>query len=396
MPLNARPRAFAPTRALAATVCLVAAALLAIVAIARPAWSQPASPAVPTAPKAPAAPVKPTTPAPTTPAVEPAEGVIRFGLEKPLARTPGTIRLATYNIENLFDATVDGKPASANQPLKPREHREAVAKAIRAVDADVVALQEIASLETLTRFRDEYLSGMGYDHIVSPDAGDERGIENAVLSRFPLKDPTLWIHKELGGQQPARLGRDNNPDAGKPFVFKRSPLRVTVEVPASKVADLLGTKPASDAKPYLLTLFVVHHKSGRASADNEWRTREAEGTIALVKEHERTLNGANIIVLGDFNAEPTDAPVQAYAKAGLVSAFKDGSKEDPRVVTHASQRIIDHILMNTNAQGEFVPESRFVLGTPNRPLNVDWRTTPSPKGYASDHAPVVVDLRPRD
>ena len=34
---------------------------------------------------------------------EATEGVIRHGVKEPKARTPGAIRIATYNIENLFD-----------------------------------------------------------------------------------------------------------------------------------------------------------------------------------------------------------------------------------------------------------------------------------------------------
>jgi hypothetical protein len=41
-----------------------------------------------------------------------------------------------------------------------------------------------------------------------------------------------------------------------------------------------------------------------------------------------------------------------------------------------------------------VAETRFVLGTPQRPENADWRKTEPPAGYGSDHYPVVVDLNP--
>jgi endonuclease/exonuclease/phosphatase family metal-dependent hydrolase len=387
---------------------LVALIVAAVVAAGAVLASRFVTPARPTDRGSPTPSQAPQSPSPT-PAQSPAgsvappesgvgqtPAVIRFGVERPVPRPAGTIRIASYNVENLFDPPATGRPDPA-QPVKPDEHRDGLARAIRAIDADVLALQEVGSLEVLKKFRDEYLADMGYEHVVSIDAGDSRGIENSVLSRFPLRDPTLWIGLELGGSQPDRMGRDRNPEAGRPFAFRRSPLRVTVEVPASRVADILtGKAGAEDARPYILTLFVVHHKAGRSAGEQEWRLWEARKIVELAKEVEQTIDGANIIVLGDFNAGLDEPPMRTYLDAGFVDAFKERSTGDPRFLTHASQRAIDFILLNQNARHELVPETAFILGTPQRPLNMDWRTTPPPPGYASDHSPVVIDLRPAD
>lgn len=381
MSLDARSHARLIRRTLTGAVLL--AALCAASAFAQ----QTSSPKQP----AKTEPAKSEQPAKVSPEVEKylknaTEGVIRHGVKDAKPRTPGTIRIATYNIENFFDAE---QPATESgrtpTPRKPDEHRKAAVAAIKAIDADIIAFQEVESKETLTKFRDDYLQGMGYEFISSIDAGDGRGIEQSVLSRFPIIKDENWPNLTLEAQHPAKLGKRENPDAGKPIKMARSPLHSVVQVPAEK---------AGGDKPYTLHLFVVHHKSGPFYSYQ----REAE-TLKVTKIIEQVTSSdpnANVIVLGDFNAKPDEKAVQNYLKAGMVDPFAGVDPRDPTFMTHVSGRAIDHILLNANAAHELVKDSRFVLGTIQRKEDVDWRTTPAPVGYASDHYPVVIDLVPKD
>lgn len=356
---------------------------------------------------------QPAATAPASPQTAPeAKGVRNWGIAEPLPRTPGTFRLATYNVENLYWPKSKNAKPSADKPApdaKPEAKTDkdesgtspksdsaclAVAAAIKRIDADVLAVQEIESLETLTAFRDKYLSGLGYDHIASIDAGDPRGIECGVLSRFPLSGAKVYLHEKLEGVHPEKLGRDANPEAGKPLIMKRSPLQVTVTIPAAKVAELLKIQDAAAAgvKDYQLTLFTVHHKSGREFGF--LRAAEAKKTAeianGLLREHPQL----NVVILGDCNAQGKEAAIEAYLAAGFTDLFGDRQREDATSITHSSGRAIDHIFFNPNAAREIAPGSRFVLGTADRPKGSDWRTTPAPSDWASDHYPVVVDLRP--
>jgi hypothetical protein len=323
---------------------------------------------------------------------------IRFGLREPRARVPGTIRVATFNIENLFDDKDDPTLTGSGEDksmTKPAAERVAAAAAIRRIDADVLALQEVESLEALLWFRDEFLGGMGYEFVSSIDAGDPRGIEQSVLSRFPLSEAKVYKHMGLGGVQPERFGNQVNSEAGKPFEFKRSPLQVTVTVPGASVGELLakgGTKDAV-AKEYQLTLFVTHFKSGGRDFESQ-REAEARGTIELVQRLEREKPGVNVLVLGDMNATLNQGSLQQFVAAGMPSIWNDRNPRDDATTTHASGRCIDHIYYNANVKPEMVLDSRFVLGLPTRPAGADWRTTPAPAGYGSDHYPVVVDVWP--
>lgn len=345
---------------------------------------------------------------------------IRFGMAKPKPRTPGTIRLATYNAANLFDDHDDpllsGKQEDAEM-TKDKAHCRALAEAIVKIDADIVALQEIESHDALMAFRDRYLKDAGYEYVVSVDAGDERGIEQSVLSRFPVKENKNWVKMPLGGTHPEKWGNKPNNYAGQPITFHRSPLCVTVEIPTSR-ADVTTTDPVKNDSMYSLTLLVVHQKSG--GDGNYWRVKEAEKTVELVAEMTKADPDRNIVILGDFNATMSQPPMQKFIGAGFTSAFyprvpgeektqlatrdddeNPGSERgrrgpDPLRVTHESGRIIDHILFNAAALKELKLESRFVFGMPARPEGADYRVTPAPAGYASDHYPVVVDIVPKD
>ncbi|HMN39274.1 MAG TPA: endonuclease/exonuclease/phosphatase family protein [Phycisphaerales bacterium] len=334
---------------------------------------------------APAASAKPAGAAPpaTPPAAEPMKGVVRHGRVDPIAKptTGAPVRIATYNIENFFDNALPAGGSGGGTAVKPAAHRRAAAEAIHKINADIIALQEIESKEVLTRFRDEYLKDMGYAYVCSLDAGDGRGIEQSLLSRFPISDEKNWPGVALDAVHPNNLGNKKNPEAGKPIVLHRSPLRATVSVPARE-----------GAKAVDITFFVVHHKSGPYYGYE--REAEAAKVLSLVREFEKDHPGRPVLVLGDFNARMTESPVEIYTGGGLVSAMTGvpGGVESTEFTSHVSGRTIDHILVNAPGAAMVALDSRFVLGTLQRPEGVDWRKTQPPAGYCSDHYPVVVDL----
>lgn len=354
-------------------------------------------------------------PAKTAPAKE-AANPIRLGSPNAKPRTPGTIRIATYNVENLFDHKDDpglkGDIEDMDLAAKP-ERCEALAKTIIATGAEIIALEEVESLEALTWFRDTYLKGTGFDHVASIQSGDARGIEQAVISKFAFKSAELAIPVDqltLEGVHPASLPASDKAKVGKPIVMSRSPLKVEFVIPAEKVSALLaeadeakrvatkGAKPKKDkvfaGKEYSFTLLVVHHKSGRDYAYQ--REAEAKKVLSLIQGMEKQNPLVNVFLAGDFNSLPQHEGPQVYFTGGLIDLFADRKRGDTTMMTHATNRAIDYLVVNKNMQPEVVMESRFILGTPLRPSNADWKTTPEPAGYASDHLPVVVDIRPVD
>lgn len=328
---------------------------------------------------------------------------IRFGRPDPIPKADGAFRICSYNIENLFDDQDDPNLSGRYEDkdmLKPEAHRKAAAEAIRRINADVLCLQEVESEQAVLWFRDQFLTDMGYTYVVSKDAGDERGIEQAVLSRYPISDVQQWIKAPLGGVHPDKWGKNPNENAGKPIEYHRSPLCVTVKVsgiaPPLPASEKPSVTPAfKPTEPYTLTLFVVHQKSGGKEGEY-WREKEAAKTSELAKAMQAEDPNRNIVILGDFNAMLSASSMKIYTGAGFEDAFRDFKAKDPAAITHESGRIIDHVFLNAAAAKELVPQTRFVLGMPARPEGADWRTTPPPEGYAGDHYPVVVDLMATD
>ncbi len=324
------------------------------------------------------------------PAISLAQDAPRLGVAEAPAKSRDVIRVATYNLLNLFDDRDDPALSGDAEDIddaKPSSQKTAAAEAIRRLDADVIGLQEIESYDALSDFVHEYLGDMGYEHIVSIDVGQERGIEQAVISRFPINEAVVWPHLALGGQHPEMYGNQPNRYAGEPIFCRRSPLRVTFEVP-------VGHAGATD--PYLLTMFVLHHKSGRYN--DYWRNAETVRIIKMIKEVEGDDPERNIVILGDFNAQRTAWSVDGYMRAGMNDVFGNERQIDASQTTHESGRCIDYILVNEALSHEVKDNSAFVLGVPVR-SEADarrWYETDPPAGYASDHMPVAVDIRPVD
>jgi hypothetical protein len=168
-----------------------------------------------------------------------------------------------------------------------------------------------------------------------------------------------------------------------PERFQRSPMRVS-----------LKTKDG-----YPLTVYVVHFKAGR-DFDHQ-RELEALQVEAWVEAELAKNPDANIAVLGDYNGTPNDMNVKALRMSddGLVSAYDwrfDPKAKAATYATHASERAIDFIVMSPGLAADCVDGSYFVLGTMQLHKEADWRTAEKPKGYASDHMPVSIDLVPKD
>lgn len=306
----------------------------------------------------------------------------KYGIESAPATNESSFRLTTYNIENLFDAHDDPKLTGKNDDVdsaKPEHQLIATAMAIHAVNADVLCIEEVESELALLEYRDTYLADMGYDYVISIDAGNERGIENSVLSRYPITQTKNWPNKLLGGVHPEKYGKNKNWYAGEPIAFRRSPMMVDIEVPG-----------AESEEQWTLTLFVMHHKSGFYNA--YWREAEAKGTLELIQGVLKEHPDRPVVVLGDFNAEVSDESVQTYLKAGFVDIFADRT-QDSSIISHESGRRIDLILANDAAIKRMDTKNAFVFGTAARPDGTSWRDLETFDGYASDHYPVSVDIK---
>ena len=197
------------------------------------------------------------------------------------------MRVATFNCENLFarykfrrnvdPVQVDGFTINDLAfDLYEETAKQITGKAIREVGADVIALQEVESLPVLDRFNSWYLAPMKYRHRFLVDSHDPRGIDVAVLSRFPILS--------------VRSYRQERNAANTSSLFSRDCLEVRI-----------------DADGKTLVVYINHFKSMMGGRD-ETRARRAEqaGRVAAIIDEtwkDEDYEG-NFVVLGDFNDYP--------------------------------------------------------------------------------------------
>ncbi len=330
---------------------------------------------------------------------------LRFGIENPPKKQ--AIRIAAYNMLNLFDHVDD--PSLDNkweeETLQITDARaKTLAKAIKKLDADVLVCEEIESKEALLWFRDTYLKDMGYTHVESLDAGYYRGVEQSVLSRFPLKNARVFLDAKLKSSAPPPAAASDEGDGAKGDAipndqtkFQRSPLAVDVELPGG----------------YELTVYAIHHKAG-GKAFEDHRAAEAAKIIELIQADLAKNPQRNLVLMGDFNTTPLSDIAKLYRSAGLVSGYDSRPEADrlaeknkalpdaqrdalrDKYTTHESGRPIDYILFSSGFAREVVPGSFFIMSTLHPGDAYDWKTDPHPAGYASDHYPIAIEFTPKD
>ena len=103
------------------------------------------------------------------------------------------VRIAAFNTEFLFDG--EGNEGDdvisfpwKGDPVKARAHRDAIARSIRLVDADVVMLTEAENLGVLEMMIEESLEDMGYRAFLVDGQDSFTGQDVGLLSRIPVED----------------------------------------------------------------------------------------------------------------------------------------------------------------------------------------------------------------
>jgi endonuclease/exonuclease/phosphatase family metal-dependent hydrolase len=303
------------------------------------------------------------------------------------------LRVATFNVENLFARwrfKADINPADANtrgwtvDETKFEElgvdAKALTGMAVREVEADVLAFQEVENVDTLKHFRSQFLGGRSeYPYVAGIDGNDPRLIDVAVLSKLPIVHVRSYQHLM-------------DPKSQTSTLFSRDCLEVDVEVSS-------GT---------ILTLFINHFKSvlGGRKATSARRKLQAKKVMEIVKDRFGSTPGKeNFIVLGDFNDY---LETDKQGKTGIADLVKWNQVEnvvarrpadDQWTHYYASGRDykqLDYLLLSkalAKANGG-APEI-MRKGTPLRAERYKGERFPgvgSDNPKASDHCPVVMEI----
>ena len=284
----------------------------------------------------------------------------------------GTFRVAAYNVENYLD-----QPTASRHVVKSAEAKAKIRESIRAMNPDVLALEEMGNTNALLELR-AALKADGQDfpfweHVQSFDTN----IHVAVLSKLPIV---------------ARRPHTNELFLldGHRFQVKRGFAEVDIRA----------------ATNFNFTLIAAHLKSHLTTAEaNEAEERLGEAKVlrGLIDARLEKNPKAKLIVLGDFNDEKDSPAIREIIGRGKTKLFDPRPAErngdnapgeppyfEPRDVVWTyyfgkddTYSRIDYILLSPALKAGWRAGETFIPAIPN------W-------GVGSDHRPVVAGFTTDD
>ena len=280
-----------------------------------------------------------------------------------------TFRVATYNVENYLD-----QPTESRKTVKSARAKAKVCESIRALNPDVIALEEMGGTNALMELRRSLkVKGLDFpywEHV----QGWDTNIHVAILSRLPIT-----------ARHPHTI--DSFLLDGRRFSVSRGFAEVNLQV----------------ATNYTFTLIAAHLKSRRVVPDADeaqLRLEEAGILRGIVDEHFKADPDAKLMVLGDFNDLKDSEPIKTIIGRGkfkLVDtrpAERNGDTAtnpvpafEPRNITWThyygkedTYSRVDYILLSPAMARDWLKSETYVLRAPN------W-------GVGSDHRPIVATFK---
>lgn len=252
--------------------------------------------------------------------------------------TPGRLVVAAYNMFNLFDDHDDPYRADEETRVKPRAELERLAKSIKELNADVIAVSEVENRDYLQRFVDVLLPNMGYEHVVLFEGNDLRGIDVGLISRIPIGPVRSHRHLTFEGPDGSRRR------------FGRDVLVATLEPPGAEPIDV----------------WVVHLKSnaGGREAAEPVRLAEAREVRRLLDAELARDAESRFLVMGDFNDTPESQTISTIVGADTGALWSVATDlADPELVTYNTKpyrSIIDFILCSPAMRRQYIQGSTRV------------------------------------
>lgn len=260
---------------------------------------------------------------------------------------PGKVKVATYNVEWFLDVFDDPYTKDEARAVKPRSQIEQIAAAVRKINADVIAFEEIENEHVMRAMASQLLIDLNYKYFCVLPTNSDRGQNVGVMSRIPIVSATT--HRFVDFTLP---GEDRT------WRFARDLLRVRVQ--------------ASETRP--LDVFVVHFKS-RLDAEGDpmgvkWRTAEARQVRKIIDAQLAADPRSWMVLVGDFNDTPDGSALKQLldpnekGQSSLIDVHASLPAEQRltyRKNPYRKQGPIDYILSSPDLAKRLVPGSAVVL-----------------------------------
>lgn len=264
----------------------------------------------------------------------------------------GRLRIGTWNIENL----------GRREPARTDADIAAIASFIRSTGVDVLALEEINGPVPLKRLKAAL--GAGYEFVLGT-TGTFRGGQISVGFLYKTERVELLEAQEL-------LELPSKTEDGA-WIFHRKPV----------VASFRFRETGFDFRAA-----VVHLKAGRLKEGEQWEQNVTK-RVAEVKHLadylstllQREGEDQDLVILGDFNSDPTYPAYQALGER--FTLLRPKSKH--RTIVYFDEQI-DHLAISKGLAEEVVPDSLRIWSELYDADPAAW------KARYSDHIPVTLDL----
>jgi uncharacterized repeat protein (TIGR01451 family) len=304
--------------------------------------------------------------------IEPVERleVVRL-LDDPMPRLPepgpDEFSIATFNVENFFDAEAPHLPSDPPRPSRSEyaRKRDQIVDTIVALGAPtVLGLQEVENMGVLEDVAAQPALN-GYDYQAALIEGpSSRDIDVGFLVRGDR------VTLEGVGQYQAPGG-----------LFDRPPLMITITV---------HTASAGDVAVYAIVNHFISKSGGEALTEPR-RVMEAEWNAHLVDEILINNPEAFVVVMGDLNDYYDSAPLQALTEGGIpggrlvnvADALPPGERYS--YIFEGVSQLLDHILVTPALAGRQVRVNMLHVNAdypPSHPEDTSLR-------HSSNHDPLV-------
>lgn len=284
-----------------------------------------------------------------------------------------TLKVAFYNVENLFDTLDDtGKndeeflPTAAKQwnTEKYSKKIENVAKVINEMNVSIIGLAEIENKNVLDDLRGKIGREWEYVHYESKDV---RGIDVALFYRSDMYSVlSKKVRNYSVNTEPNYVGRD------------------------ILVVKLKGKKE--------FNVIVSHYHSRRESIE-ETKPYRVAASATILDEVLTETRGEAVLIMGDFNCNPEDEPIQVLKGNGFYNPASDIDRTKEGSCTYdGNWNMYDQILYSDNVGLKLKQFSIFhpewLTNQSGFYKNFPFRTYAGDKylGGYSDHFPVYIEF----
>ncbi|MBR4985316.1 MAG: endonuclease/exonuclease/phosphatase family protein [Proteobacteria bacterium] len=250
---------------------------------------------------------------------------------------PKRVRIATWNVHNLFDTVCDSESGCGGSNYEPtvtqtyyQSKVSNVMKGIWTIDADVVMLQEIEKESCLVDVQNS-LGTQYYPSLAFGEMGNPAGLDVAILTRGEIQNvltyrDQYWIDQPDGSQK--RLAR-----------------------------ELLGAEIVLP-NGVELTAFTTHFVSKATDPEGGRRLGEAKLTRQLLDEYIAAHPDRMVIFGGDLNDTPDSEQILTLSSDPTLANVTEGMP--PEQITTWNDSVTFDYLFYTKTHAEKLDKAEVI------------------------------------